>query len=184
VPSGAAGTVGTQSSQSGTRGRSAVYLPPAPSPSPTASPSATPSPVPGGLVATPASLVFTAAEVAAVKSQTVTISGLPDHGEVQLTATISGTGNCPTVTAKDDNKDSGGDRHDEADGSRRDGHGSGNDKHGQDGSANVFTVTPAGPGPATCTLTILTSGANAQGVTVSITVDGPTASPSPTKERH
>ncbi|MDB5026998.1 MAG: hypothetical protein JWO66_687, partial [Candidatus Eremiobacteraeota bacterium] len=98
----------------------------------------TPSP---SLVASPASLEFTADQAAAGTAQTVTITAKSDK---KLAVTIAGTGNCPTVSPSA-LKLKGTDQEGNHEGDHA------------DVATGAITVTPSGAGPATCTITVASS---------------------------
>ena len=96
------------------------------------------------LSANPASLEFTADQVAASPpvAQTVTVAATSDG---ELSVSIAGTGNCPLVspaTLRPKRVDEDGDH----------------DRDRRDAKRGVITVTPNGAGPASCTITVARSG--------------------------
>ncbi len=113
-----------------------------------------------GLAANPSRLTFTAAQAAAGTPQTVTITAGDDRGEQDVTASIAGNGDCPTlsstkVTFKETAGD--GDHDGDHDGDRDDGRYHGDDHHHGDHGRTLqatITVTPQGAGPSSCTITI------------------------------
>jgi hypothetical protein len=132
---------------------------PGPSSSPSAAPSSSPAPsatpaVP--LVASPASLEFSVAQATAKTPQTLSISGSLSRSS--LSGKVTGKGNCPTITKAGRSRLPGG----------------------SDETVPTLTVSPAGAGPASCTLTIATVDGRQTGASlaVPITVD-PTTAPSP-----
>ncbi|MGD0051763.1 MAG: hypothetical protein ABSD03_08075 [Vulcanimicrobiaceae bacterium] len=158
-----------------------------------------PSPVPttNPLSADPTSLSFTADEAAAGTPQTVAVT-VSNSVIDSVTATIAGTGNCPTVSPAALRPPNSGKHHHHSlfwwliwDVSWFFDWNKSNDGHDEAPWTATLTVTPAGAGPATCTITLVAGNddakcnQNAPTLTIPVTVaaaatPSPTPSPTPT----